>query len=53
MMPVEDVELLQRASTEGAKAKLMAVVESDEIILYEVTRNGLREMHNIHDAWRR
>ena len=44
MMPVEDVELLQRASTEGAKARvLMAVVESDEIILYEVTRNGLRE----------
>jgi len=43
-MPLEDVELLQRAANEGAKARvLMAVVESDEIILFEVTGNGLRE----------
>ncbi len=44
MMPPEDAELLQRAATEGAMARvLMAVVESDEIILFEVTGNGLRE----------
>ena len=44
MMPPEDAELLQRAATEGAMARiLMAVVESNEIILFEVTGNGLRE----------
>lgn len=44
MMPLEDAELLQRAATDGAKARvLMAVVESDEIMLFEVTANGLRE----------
>ncbi len=44
VMPLEDTQLLQRAATEGAKARiLLAVVESDEIILFEITGNGLRE----------
>lgn len=44
IIPIEDRELLERAADIGAKAKvLLIVVETDEIQLFEVTPNGLKE----------
>lgn len=43
-IPVEDRELLRKAADVGSKAKvLLIVVENDEIQLFEVTANGLRD----------
>ncbi|MEC9118466.1 MAG: hypothetical protein VX854_02925 [Candidatus Thermoplasmatota archaeon] len=44
IIPVEDKELLKKSADIGAKAKvLLVVVETDEVQLFEVTPNGLKE----------
>jgi protein pelota len=44
IIPIEDRELLKKSADIGAKAKvLLIVVETDEIQLFEVTPNGLKE----------
>ena len=43
-IPLEDRELLKKTADSGSKAKvLLIVVENDEIQLFEVTANGLKE----------
>ncbi len=44
IIPIEDRELLQKSADLGAKVKvLLIVVENDEIQLFEVTPNGLKD----------
>jgi protein pelota len=44
MIPIDDRELLKKSADAGSKTKvLLIVVENDEIQLFEVTANGLKE----------